>query len=378
MEGIWLGFGIWSDMSLEGEMIHTYRVFLALVALIVTSCGASSVQPTSTALPTASPPPPQTPTTTSFPGVAPTPLLVPADTATPQAQEVSLELKPTWIKGDTRQIEIVKQRTKTDQSGTKTDESSRTDVEITVLDAGTDGYVLRWKFGETTFDNPALASDPMVSHLAALNNGLSVEYETDQTGSFLQLRNWQEVKAQMENALNLISEQMEKSGISGEVITPLREQIQTMFSTKEQVEAFALREVQLYHLPFGITYQSGHPIEYENLVPYAFGDPFPAHATFVLEEYDSVAAHAVIRWSQAVDPEEGRRILLNTLTELARQGGAAPPKEQDLPAPFSIEDANTYVVDTSAGWILSLEYSRTTAIGPGLQVDSTKIVQKTR
>ena len=72
-----------------------------------------------------------------------------------------------------------------------------------------------------------------------MNNGLSIEYEIDRTGSFLQLRNWQEVKAQMENALNLISEQMEKSGISGEVITQLREQIQTMFSTKEQIGAFA-------------------------------------------------------------------------------------------------------------------------------------------
>ena len=107
------------------------------------------------------------------------------------------------------------------------------------------------------------------------------------------------------------------------------------------------------------------------------GAPFPATGRFELKEHDTQAGRAVITTQLTLDPERSKEILLQTLQRMAQQmgGQGEPPKEEDLPDPFSIEENAQYTFDTRSGWITSGEAIRTTVIGPARQ-DDTKTIRE--
>ena len=178
--------------------------------------------------------------------------------------------------------------------------------------------------------------------------------------------------------MSKLLEQAAQSGANEQQVEQIRQNMAALTSSDEQLAAVFARDIQLYHFPLGGALDVGQPVEYEDQVANPFGgQPFPSKAQVVLKEYDPGAGRAVIEWEQTLDPEKSKTILIETLSALARQQGSEAPKEGDLPDPFSIVDTGTFVVDTNAGWVTSLDYQRNATVGPQSEVDITKITDRT-
>lgn len=275
-----------------------------------------------------------------------------------QAQtEVALLAK--WKKGEKRKLEIVQTRERTRGNEVVSRVKLRTNVELEVLEASGKGFVVRWSYLDTKVEDAAPAIARNVDDLLSLLKGYKVEVETDDTGDFAGVRNWQELKA---NAATMIDAVLNANPtLDANTKNVLRQQMLSLFNTKQQIESILIREVRLYYLVIGGSFTPGKRVTYNDLLPNPFGgEPFPSAGSFLLKDHDAASGRAVVEWKNTLDPQHTRRILLKTLTDIANRLGAPPPKDSDLPL-FNIEDTAEIVVDAKTGWVKSLNQKRTTS-----------------
>lgn len=292
------------------------------------------------------------------------------------ATEVSVELKPHWKQGDKKRYEIVKKRKKVGAGKTIQEGTSRTDLEITVVKADATGFLLNWTMGETRFDEPRAGNDPVSKQAGNLLKGFPILLEVAPGGELRGVKNWKELKEKATEAVNAMVRIWRKSGLDEKDIDRTSAQVSSTFATKEKINQMCTREPHLYLFVLGRTFRTDKPITYDTLLPNPFGgDAFPAQGRLVLGSYDKGTGKAVVNWTQTIEPDAARRVLLQTLKKLAAQQGKEIKADQ-LPKQFKIEDSARFSVDVASGWILSLTQSRTIMTEAGSQVDSTAIIEK--
>jgi hypothetical protein len=289
---------------------------------------------------------------------------------------LSLEIMPNWEVGEVRQLELTSESIDSEPGVNQQSITSRTPVELVVDTEDEDGYVLHWTNGETQVDSHLAETDPLAQALLDLATGSTVEYETDDLGVLGGVRNWEALAATMQQALDLTIDLLAEAGMSQLEIRQIEDSIRPMFSSKEQIEAFSTEEIQLYHLGYGWgPLELASPVAFDAFLPNPFGgEPFPSSGQLELVEVNEESGEAVLQWTQTLDPEAAREILMAWLTDIATNAGNDPPTESDLPDPFTIEDRADIYIDLDSGWLRTVEYSRKIVSGPVVREEITRIV----
>src|SRR5689334_20844383 len=87
-----------------------------------------------------------------------------------------VQLLPRWRQGDRMHFEIEKSRVKTQNGQVTSTMTSRTPLEIEVLEATATGHAVKWSFGETRFDDPKL-DELMAKELGEFKKGSAVIFD---------------------------------------------------------------------------------------------------------------------------------------------------------------------------------------------------------
>lgn len=246
---------------------------------------------------------------------------------------------------------------------------AETPVDLEVLEKSEQAYVIRWRYGETSFTDGQATPDPLAEPMARLSEGLQVELETDASGSVVGLRNKAEVVSTYQAAVEAMFAALAEGGASAADIEPIRARLSGVF-TPEAIEILVLREPSLFFLPSGGVFQLATPNDYEDLLQNPLGGPpFPSKASMVLKAVDEDAGSAIIEWTQSIDPAKGKAVLLETLRQMAQSANAPEPTEADLPA-VQIEDHALFTYDMASGWPRQITLRRSVMIGDRGQVDN--------
>jgi hypothetical protein len=100
-------------------------------------------------------------------------------------QPPGFELLPRGKQGETFRPDMtLKQTREADGKVTRTG-SGRTPVDVEVVVARRDGYVVRWKPGETAPDDSKPAEHPLAKAMLCLTDGMTVDREIDADGELL-------------------------------------------------------------------------------------------------------------------------------------------------------------------------------------------------
>jgi hypothetical protein len=254
--------------------------------------------------------------------------------------------------------------------------TTRTDLEIHVVSASKDAYAIAWTSGETRFDDPGQAENPLIQRVANLLKGYRIILELDSRGAIKGVQNWNELREASVKLLDALADELKAAGIDRATVAGTRDQVASMFETKQQIEQLATREAQLFFMPLGIEFKGDKPVEFEDELPNPFGGaPFPSRARFALKEVDSKHRLAKVTWTQTVASEDARRIMEKTLKELAQRMGKAVP-DADLLTTLTLEDAAEFSVELSSGWIQSFTHRRVTKAERMLQEDLIAVTRK--
>jgi hypothetical protein len=288
----------------------------------------------------------------------------------------TLELRPHWKQGDKKSYEIVKTQKKIGSGDVLVNATNRTDLQIAVIKADSQGYLVSWTMGETKFEKTDLAENPIAKQVSNLLKGFSVILRIDPTGVLKGVENWEELKDKASEALNAMSQIWSKSGLDAKLVTQMKEQLASTFATKEKINQMCTREANLYFMALGRTYKIDKAMTYDTLLPNPFGgEAFPATGSFVLKSYDKKSGKATIDWKQHLLPKETSRVMKQTMERILKRLGKNM-KHGMLPDNYKIEDRGEFIVAAPSGWVLSLTRSRTVMTDSGSQEDSTTIKVK--
>jgi hypothetical protein len=279
--------------------------------------------------------------------------------ATPSPAEAkALELKPKWKRGDAARFDMVKTVTRESDGKVTRKVTTRTPVEVEVLDTDEDGSIVRWTQGSTVFDDPKFDDDPAIRAFNAILKGLDVDLDLNASGGFTGLRNWKDLRGTGHKVQDAVLAQMAKAGTSKATVELIRKETDKYFATKESIETAFGRLPVLVVLPYGREYEAGKTAEYETELPNVLGgdEPFPAKGEYTLKAVDKDANTATLVFKLAPDPNEMNKVLRKWVDDVAKKAGKPAPKE--LPE-LALNDAIEYEFDLAGGWIKTVTHTRT-------------------
>lgn len=289
-------------------------------------------------------------------------------TAQNHVTESTATFFPQWKKGDKHVYEITLTKHKAIGDSLLTGISSTSTVAIEVLESKDSVFTLEWIYRSVDMEDSITQDNKMIKRILRLSKGMRLEYTVDKNGMFLELQNWEEVRDHMDKALDRLMREFEYLKPEDELIANLR----AGYSTAENTEQSLRKEIDLYHAPYGLTYDKDQPQEFQETLSNPLGgEDFPATIRYELVEVNSESAE--IRISQQVDEAATFEIIKQYLQALASEYGNELPEDQ-LPQ-INISDENNYSVDLTEGWIKRATMTRTSETAEVTQVETYIINQ---
>lgn len=202
-----------------------------------------------------------------------------------------------WKKGDVKQYNVVTNRHKVERGDTVSHERISYDVEVTVLNATNNEYVLQWRYSNVTSNQKHEA----FQKIAAMFDGTSVVYKTRQSGAFGEVINWEEILEAMAGAAKKIKKDYAHLlGMEG----PIDEAI-ALHTTKENITKGRIKDIEQLHTFHGGGYKLNHPVELKIKTPNPLGgDVFDANLIVYLDEINVQENNFSVRSIQTIDPKQ--------------------------------------------------------------------------
>lgn len=256
-----------------------------------------------------------------------------------------IDWKPHWKAGDA--VSYLLAKTQSRRGNTTV---SRTPIQIQVLEATNDGFLVRVRFGETLYDAPQPPNDPLSA--AHLSTGVDIQLAVDRNGAIQRVHNWDDVRASLlMKSHSLIGDRQPGSAAEPPADKAV-ERVNLMLSSEEQFRSAALPDLQLLFPAFGSTYPMLQPVEFEAVLPIA---PevglMRTKGTLQLTAMDEEKGTATFSRRQAVDPKELGRAASKALQ---KDKGTSETATTEI----ELRDAGEFVVDARTGWIRSLTNTR--------------------
>lgn len=219
------------------------------------------------------------------------------------------------------------------------------EAKVSVLDGSDSDYTVKWVFHIP----PGANGGPLDS--LPFFEGMQVIFRISNTGGFLELINWEEVRDIYSKIMNFPKDQ---------------------FDTKEKVEASLIREIQLFHQPYGYKFTTTKISSGTQLSNPFGGSPLPAIQTYQITDFDPIEFTLVIQ--QNID-KAGLNSTLDARVKKIPDARQRQIKKEQLTS-LELNDYSQYRIVRYTGWIRHLFYKRA-AIGGGItQSDAYTIDMK--
>ncbi|GJM23229.1 MAG: hypothetical protein DHS20C15_31440 [Planctomycetota bacterium] len=291
--------------------------------------------------------------------------------ATP-AEELVI-LRPEWYVGDRYQLEFVFSRERVENGAVTLSKEKRSLIDVEVVDEDDTSFTIVW-----TFPAPVLPDElprevaEQLDRFPELGVGLQLRVRTDEYGSFASIENAAELGALTSSLTEMMLEKAaeEERDMSPEKRANLRALMESVLNSGVLLQSMA-SNLAPYYMASGLALEVAKPLAYDEVLPNLFGGPdFPAKAAWLVESHDAELQQAVVRYTQAIDPEHGSAAILETMRMLGSQAGAAAlPSENDISS-FEINDEAVFLYDIAYGLPIKAEVSRHIAVGETTQVDT--------
>ncbi len=289
----------------------------------------------------------------------------------------SVEIIPHWNTGDKIELMVTRVRDKLLNGQSRVSGKTHTRFSIEVLHASTQGYLVGWTVGATTFDVPA-PSESVLRQVVGLMQGMQIVLQIDPRGAITGVQNWEALRSEMlRNLDGLLAKRSDSQRGKADqgMMANLRAQWDTMFSTKAQVEQVCTRDAQLYFRILGRSYTWDQPYEHQGFFENPLGgDSFPARADIVLKSFNGRSRQAVLHWNQSADREHTDRIMRSLVKDLAARRGKQVPEEGFTKA-LAMDNHAEVEVDVGTGWVRTLTETKSVTFGTRAQMDKTFMVR---
>lgn len=281
-----------------------------------------------------------------------------------QAEVKTASVVSNWKEGDNKALTVKIGRQK-DVNGKLTSEDITYGVDMKVIGESKDGYTIEWVYNDIAYSG----GNAIVKKLYKTSEGLKIVYATDKDGMFMELVNWKDIQGHLYGALDLLENEYPENQAVKDLIAQFKE----TYSSRKNIES-TLRDIRIYHSPYGGEYTLGEWTSTETRLPSHLGGyPFPAIVKTGMTELDLVKNRCKIVASQTIDAEKADIAIKAFLRTAAKQSGAQPYLGENDSTVVSINDVFEYDVELDKGWVNKAYFKRESQTGPAKGVNTYEI-----
>lgn len=273
-----------------------------------------------------------------------------------------------WKNKATKAYQIKHSKERSSAKGITTSEAIY-EAHLKITDSTAAGFTVEWVY--KNFKSTG-AADNNINSLNAILEGLKIIYKTDDVGIFNELVNWKEVK---EFAIGNYEKAVVNKNTDKEFIFALS-QIKAIFQSKENIEAVLIREVQLFHSPYGAEYTQSPVVTETELPNVTGGAPFPATIILKLDELNLPKDYCKVSLNQTVDKGKSGPIMAAMLKKLSGLKTVDEAEINSQVKDMEISDLNSFTYSISEGWMSKIVYKRIANVGISKSVEIYEITEQ--
>jgi hypothetical protein len=282
----------------------------------------------------------------------------------PFAQNTTTDTSATciayWRKGEHKTFRITKSKENQPEKKPKSQSQFTYEAHVQVLDSTAEGYTLQWQF-----KNFGAKDDPAADLAGAVMEKLKIHYTTTSTGAFKDLTNWKEVRDFYISMMELSFDRPQD-----DTAQAIKKQVLSLFQTKEQVEALLIREVQLYHTPFGFEYTKGERRTETTLDNLFGGAPLPAIQTLIVPQIAPAQNTFILLIETQLDKGSLTQVGMDVLKKLLPFPVASEQEMKEAFAALQTKVNSEFHVTLSTGWLSKVRYQKEVQSGSSFQLET--------
>lgn len=248
-----------------------------------------------------------------------------------------------WSKLEKQSYNISYEKLKIKDKDTISRELMKYEVDLKVIDSTENNYTTEWYYKNFKIDT----DNELVKKITSLSDNISVLIKTDELGSFIEVVNWESVR----DYLNKVSEELKKELKDVPNSEQIIENIKNIYSSKQSVEANAIKDAIQFYSFHGVKYKLGEEISGDLTVSNNFGGkPFDTKVEYSLDEINSEDGNSIIRMKQVVNSEQLTNETYNYLKKIGAFGKNIPDRK-DFPS-LTNETYTASRIHGETGWII--------------------------
>lgn len=255
----------------------------------------------------------------------------------------SVQVIGYWDKNEKQSYIVTNQSYKVKNSDTSSRESYKYAVDITIVDSTADSYTIDWFY----HDYDIKADNELIKKLSSIAEDMTVTITTDGLGAFKEVKNWKDIRDFILKGTKMLKKETKDIPNLDKVI----KQMEDMYSTKESIEAAAIKEIQQFYTYHGGKYKLGEEITASMKVANLYGGaPFDTEVTLWLDEINTEDNNSIIRMQQIVNSEQLTKTTFDYLTKMSESMKVPGPKWEEIP-PLKNETWTSSRIH-NAGWVI--------------------------
>jgi hypothetical protein len=273
-----------------------------------------------------------------------------------------------WKKGQNKKLSIFHIKESYEQGKLKSTFNFEYEADVVVVDVSASGYTMQW-----TFHLPELVkqANPALADSLPVFEGMKMIYKTSETGAFTELVNWQEVKDAYIKMMEIsLPKNLDSAGRAAV------NQSKELFNSREMVETSLIREIQLFHVPYGSRF-SKTETKVESQLPNPFAEEsLPAILTYRISEINPKQDYFKLIIDQKIDPKGAEKLFESLFRRMNIANDTAIIEAKKLLEKIEISDNSEYQFILSTGWLRKLSQRRTVKNAGMAQMDAYLIELK--
>ena len=258
-----------------------------------------------------------------------------------------------WSKYDKQSYDVTYEKYKVKNKDTISRELMKYEVDVKIIDSTANSYTIEWFYKNYSIDT----ENELVRKLTSIANDISVKIKTDEYGAFVEVIDWEEVRDYLEKVTEKLKVELKDVPNYKEIIA----NVMSIYSTKESVEANAIKDALQFYKFHGVKYKLGEELTGKLETSNNFGGkPFETDVQYSLDEINETDGNSILRSNEIINSEELTDATYNYLKKSGTFGDKFPPRNK---FPSLTNETNTASrIHGETGWIIySIETKTVTA-----------------
>ena len=269
------------------------------------------------------------------------------------AKDSTVQVIGYWAKQETQSYNISYKKFKIKSKDTISRELMKYEVDIKIIDSTENSYTIEWLYKNYSIDT----ENELVRKLTSIANDISVKIKTDEYGAFVEIVNWEEVRDYLEKVSEKLKVELKDVPNYKKIIA----NVMSIYSTKESIEANAIKDALQFYQFHGVKYNLGEELEGILETSNNFGGkPFETDVRFSLDEINEIDGNSILRSYQVINSKQLTDATYKHLQMLGTFGDKIPPRNE-FPS-LTNETSTASRIHGETGWIIySIETKEITA-----------------